>query len=609
MKNLNKLRSNISAALIGLGLVFSTSVLAQTLNYESHVLPEMLVIEPLDRAALDSTVDVIVKGRSGYLQRSRFRAGRAIEISLRGLADGSYRYELQVMDKAGPVAFRGSLSQIDEAIVNGAAGSFTIVNGRAADPGLVEATAGEDETRPGEASRPGAGSLDAGVAVSGSVDAGPASDDDATRDQVIADNQIVIGSQCVGQDCTSGESFGFDTIRLKENNLRIKFDDTSNSGSFPNVDWQLTANDSTNGGANKFSIEDVSNGRIPFTLEATAPSNSLFVDDGGRVGLGTSTPVVELHIVNGDSPTVRLDQNGSSGFTPQVWDLAGNETNFFVRDVTNGSRLPFKIRPNSPTDALVLEQGGTRLNNLTTFSANVGMGTTTAGHQLQVTGDATDAPVKIEETSATNADREMLLIANNGGSTIQFDNTANTTSDWQLTSSPFGFLITEEGSSATEFFLAGNGNLTITGTLTENSDVNRKTNITPVDPAELLERVAELPISTWAYKEDDQVKHLGPMAQDFYQQFGLGNSARKIATIDTSGVALAAIQGLKQELDRKDQEISRLRTEIERLNEFAAAQTELVKRIEAMSARLTTVERVQDDAMFRSGIEQVRAEH
>src|SRR5690606_30999212 len=116
--------------------------------------------------------------------------------------------------------------------------------------------------------------------------------DDASlaKDVVHADDVIVDGSLCVGFDCVNGENFGFDTIRLKENNLRVKFDDTSNSGSFPFVDWQLTANDSANGGANKFSIDDITNSKTPFTVEANAPTNSLYVDDGGRLGLGTSTP-------------------------------------------------------------------------------------------------------------------------------------------------------------------------------------------------------------------------------------------------------------------------------------------------------------------------------
>ena len=92
--------------------------------------------------------------------------------------------------------------------------------------------------------------------------------------QVIATDLIVQGSICAGLDCVNGESFGFDTLRLKENNLRIKFQDTSNSASFPSNDWQITANDSTNGGANKFSIDDIDGGRTPFTIEASAPSHS-----------------------------------------------------------------------------------------------------------------------------------------------------------------------------------------------------------------------------------------------------------------------------------------------------------------------------------------------
>ncbi|MCP4219404.1 MAG: hypothetical protein GY765_32515, partial [bacterium] len=197
-------------------------------------------------------------------------------------------------------------------------------------------------------------------------------DGNVADDQVILDDLIVDGSICAGQDCVNGESFGFDTIRLKENNLRIKFQDTSSSSSFPTNDWQITANDSANGGANKFSIDDIDGGRTPFTIEASAPSHSLYVDDGGRIGLGTSTPVVELQVVDGDSPTLRLQQDGSSGFTPQTWDVAGNETNFFVRDVTNGSQLPFKIRPGADGDSLVLEAnsdvslGGTGSNAIVT---------------------------------------------------------------------------------------------------------------------------------------------------------------------------------------------------------------------------------------------------
>ena len=163
--------------------------------------------------------------------------------------------------------------------------------------------------------------------------------------QVFTQDVVVQGSICVGFDCVNGESFGSDTLRLKENNLRIHFQDTSNSASFPTNDWRITINDSTNGGANYFAISDTTSGRDPFKIEAGAGANSLYVDDGGRVGLGTANPVVELHVVDGDSPTLRLEQDGFSGFSAQTWDVAGNETNFFVRDATNGSTLPFRIEP------------------------------------------------------------------------------------------------------------------------------------------------------------------------------------------------------------------------------------------------------------------------
>lgn len=190
------------------------------------------------------------------------------------------------------------------------------------------------------------------------------------------DDVIITGSTCVGFDCANGESFGFDTIKLKENNLRLYFEDTS-VGSFPTNDWRILINDITSGGASYFSIQDATGGRRPFTIEAGAPANSLYVEDYGRIGLGTSVPYVELHIMDSDTPTVRLDQDGSGGWSPQSWDMAGNESNFFIRDVTNGSKLPFRIQPSTPSSTLCLRSSG-----------NVGIGTWSPSHTLHVEGNA-----------------------------------------------------------------------------------------------------------------------------------------------------------------------------------------------------------------------------
>lgn len=195
----------------------------------------------------------------------------------------------------------------------------------------------------------------------------------ALADTVIPDDLIVQGSACIGLDCVNNESFGFDTIRLKENNTRIHFMDTSTSPGFPNHNWQLTANDSASGGLNKFSIEDLTAATVPFTILGSAPTNSIFVAASGKVGLRTSTPVLDLQITTGDTPAQRLEQTSSGGFTAQTWDIAGNEANFFVRDVTSGSRLPFRIRPGAPTSSIDIAATG-----------NVGVGTASPGKRLSV---------------------------------------------------------------------------------------------------------------------------------------------------------------------------------------------------------------------------------
>jgi hypothetical protein len=196
-------------------------------------------------------------------------------------------------------------------------------------------------------------------------------------DQQIPDDLVVVGSICIGLDCVNNEGFGFDTIRLKENNLRIKFMDTSGSSSFPTTDWQITVNDSLNGGANWFGIEDLDAGTTPFTILASAPNDSLYVSSNGNIGLGTTTPFVDLVIKSNNTPTLRLDQDTGAGFTAQVWDVGGNETSFFVRDFTNGSILPFRITSNAPEGSIYVAADG-----------DIGFETTTPDGQFDVAHSA-----------------------------------------------------------------------------------------------------------------------------------------------------------------------------------------------------------------------------
>ena len=235
----------------------------------------------------------------------------------------------------------------------------------------------------------------------------------AAADQIIPDDLIVQGSLCVGFDCVNNEVFDFDTIILKENNLRILFKDTS-VGSFPSNDWRLIANDST-GSGNLFAIEDVTGNRRIMTLEAGASTNSIFVDSTGRIGFRTSTPVLDLHVNTSNTPAIRLEQNNSGGFTAQTWDIAGNEANFFVRDVTGGSKLSFRIRPGAPTSSIDIAANG-----------NVGFGTASP----TLAGGTSNKIVALEGSSNpivaiknTTANRQWGWYVNSNGALTAFDAT------------------------------------------------------------------------------------------------------------------------------------------------------------------------------------------
>ncbi len=98
------------------------------------------------------------------------------------------------------------------------------------------------------------------------------------------------------------------------------------------------------------------------------------------------------------------------------------------------------------------------------------------------------------------------------------------------------------------------------------SDQNAKQQFAAVDPAVILNRLAEMPITTWSYKADGkQVRHIGPMAQDFSTAFGVGADDKHIHTIDANGVAFASIQALYQMIQERDGQIAELRAEIEAL--------------------------------------------
>ncbi len=118
--------------------------------------------------------------------------------------------------------------------------------------------------------------------------------------------------------------------------------------------------------------------------------------------------------------------------------------------------------------------------------------------------------------------------------------------------------------------------LTVGGDWTNASDKNLKENFSEVNGEELLEKIDDLPISQWNYKnEGESITHIGPTSQDFKDTFGVGGNDKTISTIDPSGIALAAIK----ELNKQNQELAKQNAEL--MKELK----ELKKKVDDLASR------------------------
>ena len=379
-----------------------------------------------DIAVSYSSATVTISSPDGQVLRKEFKSGITPELALTDakgerLPDGVYSYEIRVapvFSSGLKEAFAAAREKGNEDEVQRdlrkrgmlptqptvQSGSFSVINGSIVLPGAFE----EKTVRARAANT---------VEQTSPIKPIPAGQAKVLRhhmalmapfDFVIADDLIVQGSGCFGLDCVDGESFGFDTIRVKENNTRIQFDDTSTSAGFATNNWQIRANSSGSGGGSFLAFVDQGatgnseTGTIVFEVDAGAPANSLRVSSGGNIGVGTATPVLDVHANTTDTPAIRLEQNNSGGFTAQTWDMAGNEANFFVRDVTHGSLLPFRIRPGAPTSSLDISAAG-----------NVGINNAAPAALLHVLKDqATGTEIRVSNSNTAGGFAGLYL---NGG--------------------------------------------------------------------------------------------------------------------------------------------------------------------------------------------------
>jgi hypothetical protein len=248
-------------------------------------------------------------------------------------------------------------------------------------------------------------------------------------------------------------------------------------------------------------------------------------------------------------------------------------------------------------------------NALVIQNGNLGLGTDSPQKRLHVTALGTADGVRVEGNGFAPA----LQLSTNGTACGELGvpmaagqfSTEAAAGDFVIRSAT-GKVLLQNGAGSSAITISNNlvgiGNVSPTNRLMvvnarcdgsswiNASDRNLKQEFAPVDARAVLDKVAALPVQTWSYKAQPGQKHLGPVAQDFFKAFNLGADDVSIATVDESGVALAAIQGLNQKNLALEKEVSELRALVKALAaKIEAGQPADPQRPAASSSRLPPV--------------------
>jgi hypothetical protein len=551
------------ASIVSLALLSATAFAAEPVG---HMSPSPSAVQ-WQAGADNEKIVLKVVAPDGTTYTKEFPSGTAPSVRLQDLgngkvADGAYSYELLVVPRISAEVKRqlaaaraadddAATERIQKAAGIGTplkqSGTLTVANGMFLNSETVE------PNQPASGKTP---KITSNATTARQI---------TPNDQVIADDLIVQGSACVGLDCVINESFGFDTIRLKENNTRIAFVDTSTSTGFPTHDWQLTANDSASGGAEKFSIEDLTAATVPFTVTGSSPTNSLFVASTGKVGFGNNSPVLNLHVTATDTPAIRQEQTNGGGFTAQTWDIGANEANWFVRDVTSGSRLPLRIRPGAPTSSVDISAAG-----------DVGVGTASPGAHMDLqTSNAALAVMRLKNSAATGF--SGVEFQDNTSTTDLFIGTDNTNHNIRFnTINSFPLIFFMNSVEKVRITSAGNiglgvaaptnpiqhssgALLTAGGVWTNASSRALKQDIVDLPAGDAMAALKELNPVTYSYKVDPAEHHVGFIAEDV---------PNLVATKDRKGVSpMDVVAVLTKVVQEQQTTIDELKARLAKLEE------------------------------------------
>lgn len=344
----------------------------------------------------------------------------------------------------------------------------------------------------------------------------------------------------------------------------------------------------------------------------------------GMVGINTATPTQALHVyapqgqgdgveidsdTQGYAPALHLNHTGTAGHNFRITSYGDNFNpgRFIIRDDTTGlDRMiidadgNFSFRPGTVRaeigngQKLSMSSSGTFEVDAANVSGgrfkvetngNIGIGIASPQTQMHMVTSAGLNSLRLQSTATPGFGRLEFFSDPVGSATEWRPGFIQSTDNGGFTGG-LAFFVNGTGSAnrlaTNEVMRIVNGRVgigtnnptallqvgsaTCNGTTWANgSDRASKENFESLDPQAVLARVMALPITQWNYKAQPGEKHIGPVAQDFYEAFGTGADDKHIATVDSEGVALAAIQGLNKKVDELKSELNRRDAENEQL--------------------------------------------
>ncbi len=292
---------------------------------------------------------------------------------------------------------------------------------------------------------------------------------------------------------------------------------------------------------------DISAADISFGFGNSASfTENMRVKGNGNVGVGTSNPLSKLHVYGTES-----NPNGNAAAIQLSNVAAGSGlNNWFLRTGATGTNTPaggFSIGDNTAT-RFVIDNSG-----------KVGIGT------LAPTGS-----VEIKST-----DTYQLVLGNPNTNPIDYTRILLTTptffggqGSWQISSIislglNYDKFLIADNSFGNVLSLSGDGNATLAGTLTQNSDLRLKRNIHPLENS--LQKILQLNGYNyyWKNKNSDSSLQIGVVAQEMQKLFPelVKEDEKGILSVNYSGLIPVLIESVKEQ----QQQINELKKLVQQL--------------------------------------------